>query len=111
MTADADDERPVPGWAWLAALFVLAAVVGEMIAGLYTATRVPDWVYVVVPATWSPPLRAAWWLLVAATASAFRLAERRAGIRRNPLIVLGSTVPFVAFAAGAGVSAEWAAWH
>ncbi|MGI9017629.1 MAG: hypothetical protein ACR2HR_11105 [Euzebya sp.] len=112
MTARPDDERPLPGWGWLAALFVLAAVLGEAIAGQYgAATPSPSWQYVVVPATWHPSARAAWWLLVAGAAGAFRLAERRAGIRRNPLIVLGSTVPFLAFAVGAGLSAEWAAWH
>ncbi|MGI8875186.1 MAG: hypothetical protein ACR2KP_12845 [Egibacteraceae bacterium] len=64
-----------------------------------------------MPATWAPPLRAAWWLLVAGAAGAFRMAERRGEIRRNPLIVLGSALPFVMFAAGVGARSQWGSWH
>lgn len=101
----------MPGWAWAAGLFVLSAVLLEAVAGQLGGVAVPRWVYAVVPSTWAPLPRAGWWVVVAAAAVAFRLAERRAGVRRNPLIILGSTIPFAAFAIGVAVEAPWAAWH
>jgi hypothetical protein len=96
---------------WLAALFVMAAVIGEAIAGSYTATQLPAWVHAVTPAAWPPLGRGLWWVAVTAAAISYRVAERRASVRRHPIIVLGSTLPFAIFALGAAAGAEWTAWH
>jgi hypothetical protein len=52
-----------------------------------------------------------WWLVVAAAALGYRLSMHRLGIRQRPLVVALSVAPFVAFAAGIALSADWATWH
>lgn len=110
-TEPSADARPIPWWGLACIGFVFLAVVLEIIAGTATAGRTPGWVYVVVPPTWPPAGRVLWWLGVAAAAGGYRLAERRAGIRRHPIVVVLTVLPFVAFAYGAATDAGWAAFH
>ena len=40
-----------------------------------------------------------------------RLGLQRLGILQRPLIVVASVVPFVVFAAGIAVGADFSTWH
>lgn len=119
MTADptgrsaqiADSVQPFPWWAAVAGLFVAVAVVAEMVGGQLANSPVSAWAEDVAPIAWPQPARVAWWLAVAGAAAAFRLGERQAGIVRHPLVIVASVVPFLAFAVGIAIEADWATWH
>ncbi len=103
----------VPGWGWACAALVVFAVGLEVVSGTAANSPVPGWAERAVPLGWPTGLRALWWLIVAAAAAGFRVAERRGGIRRRgyPLWLAVSAGPFAAFAAGVAAGAPWAAWH
>ena len=92
------------------AAFVVLAIVLELIGGTYANSPVPTWAEI-VPIVWPPALRVVWWLAVAAAAGLFRLGLDRLGIPQRPLIVVASVVPFVVFAAGIAVGADFSTWH
>ncbi len=102
------------GWVLMIGLgglvLTLGAVILEVISGQYANSVVPGWARW-VPLAWPQPLRVAWWLAVAAGAAAFRWSLHRLGLRPNPVVTVGTVVPFLAFAAGIGVGADWATWH
>lgn len=105
---------PGDGW-WVLAvissiLFVALAVVLELVGGSLANSPVPDWAHV-VPIAWPTGLRVAWWVGVAAAAGLFRLGLHRLGHRQRPGVVLASVAPFVLFAGGIAVGADWATWH
>jgi hypothetical protein len=100
-----------PLWGFACFAFVLLAVLVEALAGTATAVEAPSWAYRLAPPAWPPVLRILWWALVAAAAAAYRLAERRAGVRRHWLYPVVSALPFGVFSLGIAVGAEWAAWH
>lgn len=105
---------PRAGW-WLLAVFggaafVVVAIVLEVVGGSFANSPVPSWAQI-VPLTWPPAVRVVWWLAVAASAASFRLGLHRLGMRQRPPIVLASVVPFVVFAGGIAVGAEFATWH
>ena len=52
-----------------------------------------------------------WWLVVAGAALGFRVALHRLGFRQRAATVAASVVPFVVFAAGVAVGADWSTWH
>lgn len=92
-------------------LFVVAAVVIEVVAGSSANSPAPAWADWAVPLAWPQPVRVLWWLAVAGAALAFRVELHRLGVRQRPLVVLLSVGPFVVFAAGIAVGADWATWH
>lgn len=93
------------------AVFVVAAVVVEMVAGAATATFEPPWVLRWVPLAWPQPVRVLWWLLVAGAAGGHRwLLDRSAGRQRWWLVALYAA-PFAAFAGGVAAGAQWATFH
>jgi hypothetical protein len=102
--------RPLLG-ALLAGAFVLAAVALEMVSGLNANSQVPAWAAKAVPLAWPQPARVAWWLAVAGAMGTFRFLLGRAGIPQRRLVVIVSVTPFVLFAAGVAVGADWATWH
>lgn len=71
---------------------------------------VPAWAHI-VPIAWPTAGRVAWWVTVACAAGLFRLAAQRLGHRQRPVVVVASVVPFLVFAAGIAIGAEWATWH
>lgn len=111
--AEPDDplwRRPLLG-ALLAGSFVLVAVTLEVIAGRFANSPVPAWAYRVAPLAWPQPARVAWWLGVAAAMVSFRVLLGRAGFPQRRFVVVLSTAPFVIFAAGVAIGADWATWH
>lgn len=102
--------QPLLG-ALLAGAFVLFAVALEVVSGLNANSPVPAWADQVAPLAWPRPARVAWWLVVAAAMGAFRVLVGRAGIPQRRLVVVVSVAPFVLFAAGVAVGADWATWH
>lgn len=92
------------------ALFVILAVVLEVLGGSHANSPLPSWAEF-VPLSWPPVARVFWWLGVAASAAGFRLGLHRLGIAQRPLIVLASILPFLAFAVGIASGASWSTWH
>ena len=100
---------------WLVAMFggaafVVVAIVLEVVGGSFANSPVPSWAQI-VPLTWPPAARVVWWLAVAGAAGSFRLGLHRLGMPQRPVIVLASVVPFVVFAGGIAVGAEFSTWH
>ncbi|MDP9419159.1 MAG: hypothetical protein M3P53_03265 [Actinomycetota bacterium] len=102
--------RVLPGAIGCAAL-VLIAVTLEVLGGSAANSPVPAWAEDLLPISWPQAARVLWWLVVAAAALGYRLSMHRLGIRQRPLVVALSVAPFVAFAAGIALSADWATWH
>lgn len=100
-----------PAWAWLALAFVFVAVLLEFIGGQYSNSQVPAVAELLAPIAWPQAVRVLWWLAVAAAAAAFRYGERRVGIRRSPLTIAASVVPFIVFAVGIAFGASFSTWH
>lgn len=92
-------------------LFILAAVVVEVVTSAGANSSVPAWAKWVVPIGWPPAVRVVWWLVVVAAALAFRLALSRLGFRQRRIVVVLSVAPFVVFAAGIAFGADWSTWH
>jgi len=90
--------------------FTAGAVILEVISGQYANSAVPGWARW-VPLAWPQPLRVAWWLAVAAGAGGFRWSLHRLGLRPSRVVTVFAVVPFLVFAAGIGVGADWAPWH
>lgn len=92
------------------ALFVLGAVMLEVLAGTAANSAVPEWAHL-VPATWPRPARVSWWLAVAGAGGLYRLCLHRLGLRPNRLVTLATVAPFLLFALGIAIGSEWTAWH
>lgn len=88
----------------------MGAVALEVVSSSYANSTVPDWAHW-VPLAWPQPLRVAWWLVVAAGAAGFRWSLGRLGLRPSRVVTALTVAPFVAFAVGIGVGADWATWH
>lgn len=114
VTVDADRHVSTSRSAFVAAgsaAVVLSAVTVEVLAGSAANSPAPSWATWAVPLAWPQYVRVVWWLAVAVAALAFRLSLRRLGIRQRPWLVVLSVAPFVIFATGIALSAEWATWH
>lgn len=102
------------GWVLLAGFgglaFTTGAVIVEVVSSSYANSTVPGWAHW-VPLAWPRPLRATWWLAVAAAAAGFRWSLGRVGLRPTRVATALTVGPFVMFAAGIGVGADWATWH
>lgn len=90
--------------------FVGFAVASEIFSSGFTNSPVPDWAEL-APIAWPPAARVLWWLAVAGAAGLFRYGLHRLGMRQRPLVVAASVLPFVAFAGGIALGADWATWH
>jgi hypothetical protein len=93
-----------------AALFVIAAVVLEVTGGANANSPVPSWAHL-VPLGWPQWVRVVWWLSVAGAAAVFRVGLRRFGMPARRLGDVVAVAPFLAFAAGIALGADWATWH
>jgi hypothetical protein len=82
----------------------------ELTGGANANSPVPTWAHL-VPIGWPQWVRVGWWLAVAAAAFAFRRGLRRVGMPARRLGDAVAVVPFVAFAAGIALGADWATWH
>ena len=106
-------DRPAQWWLMAlpgSALFVVAAVVLEVTGGASANSPVPSWAHV-VPLGWPQWVRVLWWLGVAAAAATFRLGLRRIGMPTRRVGDAIAVAPFLAFAAGVALGADWATWH
>lgn len=90
---------------------VVWAVVAEIVAGANANSRVPAWADNVFSLAWPQPLRVLWWLIVAGAAMGYRVALHRLGFRQRRITTVASVLPFVVFAFGIAISADWATWH
>ncbi|MBI2169124.1 MAG: hypothetical protein HYU28_06430 [Actinobacteria bacterium] len=111
LTEEGAGSRALAGWAWAAVAFVFLAVGLEVVGGQYANSRVPGAAEWLVPLAWPQAARVVWWLIVASAAVAFRYAERQAGIRRHPIIIGASVIPFAVFAVGVALGAGFSTWH
>lgn len=114
MAVAAEREDATTRWALIAVasvVFIVAAVVLEVVTGSAANSPVPQWAERVAPIAWPQPARVVWWLGVAGAALSFRVALQRLGFRQRKLVVLLSVGPFVVFAAGVVIGADWATWH
>ena len=93
------------------AALVVWAIVAEILAGANANSSVPAWADNVFSLAWPPPLRVLWWLAVAGAALGYRIALHRLGFRQRWWVVVVSVLPFVVFAAGVAIGADWATWH
>jgi hypothetical protein len=93
------------------AAFVIAAVVLEAIAGGAANSPLPAWAEGLFPLSWPRPVRAGWWLAVAAAALGFRIALVDLGLAKQRLLTAATVAPFVILAAGVAFGADWATWH
>lgn len=110
----AEPEDATARWALIAVVsfvFIIAAVVLEVVTGSAANSPFPRWAERGAPIAWPQPARVAWWLGVAGAALAFRVALQRLGFRQRKVVVLLSVGPFVVFAAGIAIGADWATWH
>ncbi|HSH22733.1 MAG TPA: hypothetical protein VK975_01575 [Acidimicrobiales bacterium] len=89
------------------ATLVLIAVALEVLGGTAANSPVPAWAEDVLPISWPQAARVLWWLAVAAAALSYRLSIHRLGIRQRPLVVALSVGPFLTFAAGIALGADW----
>lgn len=116
-TAEAESPATVepvplaPWWAWVALAFAFLAVALEFVGGQYSNSEVDGLAARLHPLAWPQAARVVWWLAVAAAAGVYRYGEWRAGIRRSPIIIGLSVVPFVIFAAGIASGASFSTWH
>ncbi len=92
------------------AVFVVVAIVAEVLAGANANSAVSGW-ELWIPLAWPQAARVLWWLAVAGAAGTFRLALHRLGFRQRAAIVVASVGPFVAFAIGISFGADWSTWH
>lgn len=112
MTAGRTTPQPLPLRAFAGGLLALVAVGLELlgsVAGDAPTTAYPGWL---VPVAWPTALRVVWWLAAAAgagTAVAGLTAHRPRAARVTGVVL--ATLPFVVFAAGVGLGAQWATWH
>ncbi|GAC1530533.1 MAG: hypothetical protein NVS3B12_05230 [Acidimicrobiales bacterium] len=90
---------------------VVVALAAEVVGGLYANSRVPSWAERAFPISWPQPVRVVWWLAVAAAAFGYRVMMGRLGIPQRRWVVVISVLPFVIFATGIAVGADWATWH
>lgn len=114
--ADPYGEHPArsPGWVVFVGfggfVFTIGAVVLETVSGSYANSALPGWAKWVPPA-WPQPLRVIWWLVVATSAGAFRWSSNWVGLQPNRVVTALTVMPFVAFAMGIAIGADWATWH
>lgn len=91
-------------------VITMGAVTLEVVSSSYANSSVPGWAEW-VPLAWPQALRVLWWLVVAASAGVFRWTLGRLGLHPNRLVTALTVAPFVAFAMGIAVGADWATWH
>jgi hypothetical protein len=93
-----------------ALLFVAVAVVLELMASLWANSTVPAWAEL-APIAWPPVARVAWWTAVALAALTYRRSLARAGLPQHRTVTVLTVAPFLVFAVGIAVGADWATWH
>ena len=101
-------------WGWVAAfsfVFVVAAVILELAAGSWSNSQVPGWADGLVPLTWPQPARFIWWTGVALAVLTFRVGLAKVGLPTRRWITALLVVPFIVFALGLALGAEWSTFH
>ncbi len=93
-----------------APLLVIGAVLLEVVGSAWANSPLPSWAEV-VPLQWPNGARVVWWLAVAAAAASFRVSLRRVGVPTRALADVVTVLPFLVFAVGVAISADWATWH
>jgi hypothetical protein len=88
----------------------MTAVALEVAGGANANSTVRGWAHL-VPLGWPQWLRVAWWLGVGGAAATFRVGLRRVGMPTRRLVDAATIAPFLAFAVGIALGADWATWH
>lgn len=91
-------------------VFVGVAVVAELTASLWANSEVPAWAEL-APIAWPQAARVAWWASVAGAALIYRRSLARVGLPQHRSVTVLTVAPFVVFAAGVAIGADWATWH
>lgn len=91
-------------------IFAFAAIGLEVVSGNYANSPVPGWARW-TPLAWPQFARVAWWIAVAIAAAGFRWSLHHLGFRPSRVVTVITVGPFLAFAAGIAVGADWATWH
>lgn len=105
------DGNALPGWALAGGAVTLLAVALEFagnVWGISPTSSYPGWL---TPIAWPTVVRVGWWLLAAVGTVAVNRGLARMTGQPRILRTVAVAVPFVAFAAGIAVGAEWATWH
>jgi len=101
----------LPGWALAGAAITVLAIVLEVAGNVFAGgvtSGYPGWL---VTIAWPTPLRVLWWLAAAAGSIAWNVGIARANGRSRRLVTVITATPYVAFAVGVAVGAEWSTWH
>ena len=93
-----------------APLLVFGAIALEIVGGANANSPVASWGDL-FPIAWPPALRVVWWILVAGAALGFRVGLADVGAKPNRVVTALIVAPFLAFAAGIAIGADWATWH
>jgi hypothetical protein len=104
-------DRALPAWALWGAGFTLLAVALEFlgsIVGDSPSTGYPGWL---VPIAWPTAVRVLWWVAAAVGAVALNRGLARATGHPRRLATVVTALPFLGFALGIALGAEWATWH
>ncbi|MBW3662752.1 MAG: hypothetical protein KY469_06605 [Actinobacteria bacterium] len=106
-----EHDQPLPGWALAGGAVTLLAVTLELLGSVLgdsPSTGYPGWL---VPIAWPTAVRVAWWLVATAGAAATSHGLAHAAGRRGYVRTVVVAAPFLIFAVGIALGAEWATWH
>lgn len=101
----------IPGSAFVGGAIAFVAVALEVWGSWGTGVDVTPPRSWFVPSGWPVALRVTWWLAAAVGVYLANRGLARSTGRSRHVITALTVVPFVAFAVGIAVGAEWATWH
>ena len=93
------------------AAFVLLAMAVEVLSGQAANSPGEAKFQPFAPLGWPAPVRVLWWLLVATAAAGHRVLLYGLHGARQRLSAALLAAPFVVFAVGIALGADWATWH
>jgi hypothetical protein len=110
-TARAETNTLIPSSAFVGGAVAFIAVTLEVWGSWGTGADVAPPRSWFVASGWPVALRVSWWLVAAVGVHLANRGLARATGRSRRVITGVTVVPFVAFAFGIAIGAEWATWH
>lgn len=105
------EDPGVPRWAFVGGVFALVAIALEIWGNWGTGADPRPPMSWLVPSGWPMAIRVAWWLLAAAGTVVANRGLAVATGRSRRVATAVTALPFIAFAVGIAVGAEWTTWH